>query len=294
MLDEVHTPDPDEETEESGHEAEAPDICYVEPPRKVLKPTGKGPAVPLPPTDVKEEPTEAPTSKYIVTSAPAARSRVPNVAITTAPWRRNVSQTAPKLQPAPPNCPPAPSAYAAQGIAKPPPPPLPASAKAACPPAMAPPPLPSASERADATTSKGSPPAKASAKPTQAPARTLQAPWAPPAPPVGHMGMWPEEHVAKPFPPNIFLEQPGGPPPNPRPTEGPKLPLTRKEKNAQKPNRGSGRLGKWCMWQAKAKRAPIDVREAFYRMNPQPANSAEGHAFVPKMPSGRVWDLSQY
>jgi len=62
--------------------------------------------------------------------------------------------------------------------------------------------------------------------------------------------------------------------------------LTRKEKNGMKPNRGSGRLGKWCYWQARAKRASTEVLEAFYRMNPQPANAQEGHAFTPRMPTG--------
>ena len=70
--------------------------------------------------------------------------------------------------------------------------------------------------------------------------------------------------------------------------------LTRKEKNAMRPGRSSGRLGKWCLWQAKAKRAPTDVLEAFWRMNPQPANAQEGHDFTPKMPSGPRFDLSRY
>lgn len=124
----------------------------------------------------------------------------------------------------------------------------------------------------------------------------LQSMWAPPPPPPGMQGLYPKVGVAKPFPPNVFIASgqaipkppAGGPPP------APAKELTRKEKNALKPNRGSGRLGKWCSANWAAKRAPTDVLEAFYRLNPQPANAEEGHRFVAKMPEGQRFDLSKY
>ena len=137
---------------------------------------------------------------------------------------------------------------------------------------------------------------------TKSKARSLN--WAPPPPPSGHHGAWPTTY-AKPFPPNGPFEvgqfvrgpppwrQPGPPPPPPvsaasssSATGKAREDMTRKEKNALKKGRGSGRLGKWCMWMHKAKAQGQHVLEEFFRHNPQPANAEEGHTFVPKMPPG--------
>lgn len=123
------------------------------------------------------------------------------------------------------------------------------------------------------------------------------APWAPPAPPPGYAGNFPAQpgpayppaipmFAAPPPPPKTM---PPVPPPPPQVLRGPPAEtLSRKAKNALKPNRSSGRLGKWHGYMLKAKqhKSGPQVIEEFWRNNPQPANATEGHAFKPKMPSG--------